>query len=249
MQARRGHGEVIPIRDTRLWIVDSGAGDPLVLTNGGAGSCDYLGPVAAMIDDRLRVIRWEVRGCGRSAPDDPARYDLLTTVHDLDALRDRLGIDRWVVGGHSHGALISLVYALEYPERTHGILYLAGAGIQNDRSWSEAYHLGKDEGRELTFDVPYPPNMEVNQVGNLSARAYFRQPDILRRIADLQVPMVAIQAGGDIRPNWPVEQLVHLMPNARLTIIPEADHNLWLTHPAELRIAIRDAAHTLLEKP
>ncbi|MGC4192263.1 MAG: alpha/beta hydrolase [Thermomicrobiales bacterium] len=243
------HGAIVPIGDTRLWITTSGAGDPLVLTNGGAGCCDYLGLVATMIEDLGQVVRWEARGCGRSATDDPTRYDLLTTVRDLDTIRAHLGFERWIVGGHSHGALISLVYALEYPERTRGILYIAGAGIQNDRSWSEAYHRGKDEGRERELDYTFPANMEVNRVGNLSARAYFRQPDILRRIADLRAPMVAIQAGGDIRPNWPAEQVVRLMPDARLETIPDADHNLWLTHPNELRAALRDAVISLMETP
>jgi len=243
------HGAIVPIGDTSLWITACGAGDPLVLTNGGAGCCDYLGPVATMIGDLGQVVRWEPQGCGRSAADVPERYDLLTTVRDLDAIRAYLGFERWIVGGHSHGALISRVYALEYPERTRGILYLAGTGIQNDRSWSEAYHRGKDEGRERTIDYAYPANMEVNRISNLSARAYFREPDALRRIADLRVPMVAIQAGGDIRPNWPAEQLAHLMPNARLTIIPGADHNLWLTHPDEFRVAIRNATRILLESP
>jgi proline iminopeptidase len=138
LQADRDHGEIIPIGDTHLWISASGVGDPLILTNGGAGCCDYLAPVAAMIDDRARVLRWEARGCGRSAPDDPARYDLLTTVRDLDAIRAHLGFERWIVGGHSWGAFFALAYALEFPERTDAIIYLSGTGVQNDRDWHVA---------------------------------------------------------------------------------------------------------------
>ena len=49
----------------RLWTVSQGVGHPVILCNGGAGCCDYLGPLAAMIDDLCRVIRFEQRGCGR----------------------------------------------------------------------------------------------------------------------------------------------------------------------------------------
>jgi hypothetical protein len=41
----------------RLWTVSQGVGDTVMLCNGGAGCCDYLGPVAAMIDDLAKVKR------------------------------------------------------------------------------------------------------------------------------------------------------------------------------------------------
>jgi proline iminopeptidase len=55
----------------RLWTVSQGVGDTVMLCNGGAGCCDYLGPVAVMIDDLCRVIRFEQCGCGRSQPIPP----------------------------------------------------------------------------------------------------------------------------------------------------------------------------------
>jgi proline iminopeptidase len=55
----------------RLWTISQGVGHPVMLCNGGAGCCDYLGPVAGMIDDVCRVIRSEQRGCGRSQPIPP----------------------------------------------------------------------------------------------------------------------------------------------------------------------------------
>ncbi len=225
------------IRDTRLWMSDCGEGMPIVLCNGGPGCADYLSPIASMIDDLARVIRWEPRGCGRSDLAGP--YDLATTLADLDDLRARLGIDHWIVGGHSHGAFLALAYALQYPRQVNGILYICGTGIQNDRSWSEAYHRGKSQDQEVEIVYEFPPNLEANRAGNASAREYCRDPRILRRIADLDPLLFAIQAGADIRPNWPVEQLVELMPHASLTVIPGAGHNSWLTHPAELRDMMR----------
>jgi proline iminopeptidase len=52
----------------RLWTVAHGRGMPLMVCNGGPGCCDYLAPVAAMLDDIARVIRFEGRGCGGGAP-------------------------------------------------------------------------------------------------------------------------------------------------------------------------------------
>ena len=81
--------QLITLDDVILWTVSQGDGVPVMLCNGGPGCCDYLGPVAAMIDDLVRVYRWEQRGCGRSNPTPP--YDHATCQTDLDALRERFG--------------------------------------------------------------------------------------------------------------------------------------------------------------
>lgn len=232
------------INGTKLWFAESGAGKPVLLLPGGPGCCDYLGSVAAQIDTEAHVYRMEPRGCGRSHPAGP--YDVATTLADMEALRVHLGHERWIVGGHSQGAFFALAYALAYPERSEAILYLAGAGMQKDRNWSKAYHQGKDAGLESEIAWDYPPNMEVNRIGNMSTALYIQQPDLWRNIADLTVPMLAISGEKDIRPVWPVQQIARLMPNARLEMLPDAPHDFWLTHPeavgALLRPFLREVA-------
>jgi len=108
----------------RLWTIVQGSGMPVVLCNGGPGCCDYLAPVAAMLDDRAQVIRFEARGCGRSDPLPP--YTLETCLTDLEAVRQHYGVERWIVGGHSAGADLALAYALAYPERVLGFICISG---------------------------------------------------------------------------------------------------------------------------
>ena len=227
----------IAVNETQLWIAESGAGHPVLLTPGGPGCCDYLGPVAALIDDMVRVIRWEPRGCGQSDPAGP--YDLATTLADMDGIRAALGIERWVVGGHSHGAFLALAYALEFPDRATAILSLAGTGVQNDRHWHMVYSDARDTIGEPEPPFEFPLNMEVNREGIASARAYCRDPLLLRRLADLETPMLAVVGGEDIRPSWPAEQVAHLLPNAGIAVLPEAGHYLWLTHAESLRAVLR----------
>ncbi len=64
------------------------------------------------------------------------------TLADLDAVGDHLGIDRWVVGGHSFGATLALHLALEHPERVRAVIYVSGVGI--GRAWNPAYHERAD---------------------------------------------------------------------------------------------------------
>lgn len=234
----------IQVNDTEVWAADSEDGYPVFLSPGGPGACDYLEPVSVLIEDIVRVIRWEPRGCGRSAPDGP--YDLETTLADMDAIRASFGFNRWVVGGHSHGAFLALAYALEYPEHVDGILYLAGTGIQNDRTWHAAYAEARETVGEPEPEFAWPHNMEVNRAGVESARAYCRDPRILRLLADLQAPMLAVAGGKDIRPSWPAEQIANLMPNAGFVLLPEAPHYLWLTHADELGAVMRGFLQSMI---
>ncbi len=223
---------LIAVDGAELWMAEQGTGVPLVLCNGGPGCCDYLGPVAAMIEDVALAYRWEPRGCGRSSPGGP--YDLRTSLSDLDALRALLGHERWVVGGHSAGANLALAYALEYPGRVRALVYLSGGGVQDDRQWHAAYEGGKARRGERLPEFEFPYNPQVNRVGNASWRAFIKQPTLLRRMAELEVPCLAVHGGEDIRPDWPVRQLVHLLPDARFELIEGAEHHIELTRPGEL---------------
>ena len=150
----------------------------VLLCSGGPGCCDYLRPVSEMLEDAYRVIRFEQRGCGRSTAD--GRYDLQTALRDMEAIREAYGLDRWIVGGHSWGADLSLIYALEYPNRAAAALFMAGMGLQRNREWSAAYHANKDACGEAMPPMDYPANMEVNRQGNDSSRTTFNSQGFTR---------------------------------------------------------------------
>jgi proline iminopeptidase len=188
-----------------------------------------------MIDDLALVYRFEPRGCGRSSPD--GLFDVATAVADLEALRVHLGHERWTVIGHSWGSFLGLVYALEFTERIEALVDISGAGVLRDREWSETYHAGA--GTEQEPEYAFSPNLDVNRDGNASTKVYVRQPTLLRRIAELEIPVFAIGGEFDIRPNWPTRQLVSLLPNARFELMLGAGHSQWLTHPDELRALLR----------
>jgi proline iminopeptidase len=52
---------------------------------------------------------------------------------DADALRERLGFERWAVLGHSFGGHVALEYALRYPDRLSRLVLLDTGG---DSRWS-----------------------------------------------------------------------------------------------------------------
>ena len=228
--------------DAKLWFARSGPqGDPLLLCNGGPGCSDYLGPVAMLIDDALDAIRFEQRGCGHSECKGP--YTVDTALSDLEDLRKHLGIDRWRVAGHSWGADLALAYALHFPEQTTQVLCISGGRIHNDRQWHQVYSRRRDEEGELIPPADFPYNNEVNSRMNQSWKDFCKRPDLLLRIAELQVPVHYLLAGEDIRPNWPLLQVAALLPQGSYEIVQGAQHSIWLTHATQFRTALRRALH------
>jgi proline iminopeptidase len=77
---------------------------------------------------RYRIILFDQRGCGGSTPHASApatemRFN--TTEHligDIEALRVRLGVERWLVSGGSWGSTLALAYAQRFPSRVAEIV-------------------------------------------------------------------------------------------------------------------------------
>jgi proline iminopeptidase len=98
---------------------------------------------------RHRIVLFDQRNCGRSTPNaaDPAAdMSLNTTDHliaDMEALRELLGIERWIVFGGSWGVTLSLAYAERHPDRVLGMLMV---GVTSTRP-SELDWLYRGAGR------------------------------------------------------------------------------------------------------
>jgi proline iminopeptidase len=129
-----------------LRVTTTGAGLPLVLCHGGPGLWDYLAPLARLLP--FRVLRYDQRGCGRSTGDGP--YTVGQFAADLDGVRQAMDLPSWWAGGHSWGAELALRYALAYPDRTRGVVYLAGTGIGD--GFRAAYRA--EMRRRLGPDLP-----------------------------------------------------------------------------------------------
>jgi len=224
---------------TKLWSIAEGTGTPLILCNGGLGCDDYLSPVSEMIEDLCTVVRFEQRGCGRSDWD--KRYDLDTTISDIDFVRKAYGFDKVIVAGHSAGVNLSLAYALRQPEVVLGIVGISGGCVVNDRKWSQIYHENLKKCGEDNGGREYESDPDVNKIGTATWRDFITSPTLLLDISRLDIPAVFINAGGDIRPNWPTIQLAHLLKNGKYVEIGDAGHYIWVTHRDELRRELRAA--------
>lgn len=108
-----------------LHIEESGSrtGLPVLFLHGGpGGGCDENS--ARFFDPTIyRIITFDQRGCGRSTPhaslENNTTWDL---VADIELIREKLAIDKWVVFGGSWGSTLALAYAQTHPERVLGLI-------------------------------------------------------------------------------------------------------------------------------
>jgi pimeloyl-ACP methyl ester carboxylesterase len=111
-----------------------------------AGSKQQVGPWLAQ---RGQVVYVDLRGHGRSDRSTPEHWNVDTWADDLDALFERLGIERPLVAGHGFSSLVALRLAARRPDLLRGLLLVAPlARIVPERSVAVFERVGGPEAAE-----------------------------------------------------------------------------------------------------
>jgi proline iminopeptidase len=134
-------------------------GKPVIFLHGGPGG--GIVPMYRQYFDpqQWRIVIFDQRGCGQSTPYAELRenttWDL---VQDIEQLRQKLQIDKWVVFGGSWGSTLALAYAQTHPERCKGLI-LRGIFLlrSSEIRWfyqAGANHLYPDAWQEYLKPIP-----------------------------------------------------------------------------------------------
>jgi len=135
---------------TQLWAEARGTGPAVLCCHGGPGLWDYLSPLAQLLENEFRVIRFDQRGCGRSTGRD-GPFTVTQALDDVDDVCAAFEVEHCAVVGHSWGAELALRYAARRPGRVTAVGYVAGVGAGN--AFHDGYaaerdrRLGADLGR------------------------------------------------------------------------------------------------------
>ncbi len=144
-----------------IYVEQSGNPDgiPVLFLHGGPGSGAkphhrrYFDPA------RYRVVILDQRACGRSRPRGRLQHNnTQELLADLEAIRENLGIRRWLLFGGSWGAALALAYGERQPNRITGMI-LRGCFLarREDLDWYLVHgppHLFPDAWQELLSGVP-----------------------------------------------------------------------------------------------
>ena len=113
------------------------SGTPVVFLHGGPGArivpahYDFFNPKLFF------SILFDQRGCGKSKPFcELKNNNIQNLILDMERLREKLGLQKWILFGGSWGSTLALYYAINYPERCLGLV-LRGVflGTRNEIDW------------------------------------------------------------------------------------------------------------------
>jgi proline iminopeptidase len=127
-------------------VEGSPEGVPVFIFHGGWGPRDSDGACCDDDDEegqgRWRVIHLHQRGWGKSLPFGETRENSAADViGDVERLREHLGIEHWIVVGGSTGAMLALLYGVEFPEAVQGIV-LRGTWLLRKKEIDWCYRGG-----------------------------------------------------------------------------------------------------------
>ena len=119
----------IPSGPFQLPYIIEGAGQPAIVI----GSARYYQRAFSQgLRNHLRLLFTDHRGFAPSPGQvDRSEFELHKLIDDVEALRQRLGLGRVVVIGHSGHAYLALEYGKKYPEHTSHVVMI---GIAPDMS-------------------------------------------------------------------------------------------------------------------
>lgn len=114
-----------------LWLREWPNPGPLVLLiHGFSSNARVWNRTAAKLSEAgYHVVAPDLRGHGKSSPAE-AGFDMPTLSRDMAAVLDQVGREAIVVG-HSLGGNIAVELASEFPEKTLGLVLVAGGLIQS----------------------------------------------------------------------------------------------------------------------
>ena len=179
--------DFLTVAGLRLYVRDTGPrGAPVViLLHGFGASLQTWDAWAAILQTRMRVIRFDLPGFGLTGADPSGDYSDARTVAVLGALMDTLDVRRASLIGNSLGGKIAWNFAAEHPDRVEKLVLVspdgfASPGFEYDKPAEMPAMM-----RLLPYVLPTP--MVRMTLAPAYADARKLTPALLRRYRDMML--------------------------------------------------------------
>jgi aminoacrylate hydrolase len=259
------------IGDCHLYYERHGAGFPILLITGLAGTAQYWREQIPSFSRSFEVIVHDHRGMGES---DPAKSvaTMERLAADTVALMNALGIEKAHVIGHSAGGAVAQILAIEHPQRLQSAV-IAASWPTTDAYFRRLFsfrkeilmRLGPASYVQANTLLIYPAeyiarNNEKLRLAEAQALAHFPSPETMMsridailafdRTADLsriRTPTLVVAAQDDlVTPAYFSEELARRIPGAEAKFLAHGGHYFTQVVPRTFHQAVFPflAAHT-----
>jgi 2-hydroxy-6-oxonona-2,4-dienedioate hydrolase len=257
------------IDNAKIYYETEGAGMPLVMIHAGVADSRQWNQEFTALAQSYQVIRYDMRGYGKSEPVDGEFSHMSDLVSLLRALEIR---DPLVMMGCSMGGGLAMDFALTYPSRVKALI-LAGSGpsgLQLDvaippkfAEAEKAFEAGDldlvaEIETQIWFDgidrTPKQVNQEMrellremdrtalsHEVKQLGKRLPNTQTPAFDRLGDLDIPVLIIVGAHDTPYILAAaDYMMEKIQSAKKVIIEDAAHLANMDQPREFQGIIKD---------
>jgi pimeloyl-ACP methyl ester carboxylesterase len=252
------------VAGTHLAYETIGVGPCVVLIHGFTLDADIWDDQVEALAQQRRVVRYDMRGFGRSALPDGTNY---TPAGDLKALLEYLRIDRAAIVGLSLGGGVALDFAVGYPEATSALILVdamvdgwdwsAEWNEQARAVWAAARQSGIAAAKERWLAHPlFRPGRQKPEitcrlermVDNYSGWHWRNkdsqqpaQPPTVQRLGDITAPTLVVVGEEDVVDFRAMADLfARDIPRSRKVTMPGVGHMPNLEDPERFNAIVGD---------
>jgi 3-oxoadipate enol-lactonase len=264
-----------PVNGTDIHYEDTGSGSALVLLHAGIANLRMWDAQAAAFSATHRIVRYDLRGFGKTAKPEAA----FSHRDDLAGLLRARGIPSAVIIGASFGGRVAIEFALEYPDMVDGLVLVGSAlggytfseELDVFEAEIEAAFEAGDYDRAAEVDVrvwvdgPRRTPEQVDPTFRAHAHELARsvytatdeggrssqlEPPAIERLRELRIPTLVV-AGDLDQPDILriADKLVTEIPGARRVIMHGTAHLPSMEHPERFNRLLRDFLDNLTAPP
>jgi 3-oxoadipate enol-lactonase len=233
----------------------AGSGPGVVLVHAGLWDRRTWDEQFEVVAARSTVVRYDVRGYGRSSIPQTPYSDL----DDLAAVMDACGLEQATLVGCSMGGTIATMFAIDRPERVRALV-LAASGLYGHEwavgdGWTRQFYEVEaavargDLVSAVDLDLrPWTP-MGVDDLAGARLRANAQENaqlltideelsqapawSAVERLGEIGVPTLVMEGERDVPEFREIARiLADQIPGARLVTVPDADHVVHVRQPA-----------------
>lgn len=222
-----------------------GTGYPLILLHGNSESMLYFQNQIEALSEKYQVILIDTRGHGHSSFGQlPLNFDLF--ANDVTAVMDKLSIDMAHILGFSDGGNTAISIALKYPQRVRTLI-LNGANLYPEGLNNAVKHQIFREHMLYSFLSLFSEKAKIKKeiISLMIDQPQFSE----KEIQSIKIPTLVIVGEHDMIKQTHTNKIAALIKDAKLEILPNADHFAAKKVPQEFNTAVIKFLKQTEEKP